>query len=215
MTISKNNQISKNELLLRFQERVRNLVVDSTSWTRSTAIRPGVTLGAITGNAAQTTTTPETDNISSVSDPISANLNTTQSIIRAFRDIMLIYSRNHKISVRNTGNSPGGLDYVLNGVYRAGDSVPNYNVTETAVVRMDSDNGTASLVTSDLNTSVNTRNLNTKDNLIDASNLEDFFTDCRNIWTTRCNNAVIRNFDYNYCHGSFGAHSSHGSRSRR
>jgi hypothetical protein len=215
MTISKDNQISKNQLLLRFQERVRDFVVSSTSWVSSTVIRPGVTLGAITGSEAQSTATPAAENISAVTDIVTANLNSTQSIVRAFRDIMVVYSRNNKISVRNLGNSPGGLDYVLNGGYRAGDSVPNYNVTETAVVRLSTDNGTATLVSSDVTTAANTRNLNSKDNQVDASNLESFFTDCRNIWSNRCNNASLKTYDYNYCHGSFGAHSSHGSRSRR
>lgn len=215
MTISKDELINKNELLLRFQERVRTLVVNSTSWVNSTVIRPGVTLGAITGNEAQATTTPPAESISSVIDTVTANLNSTQSIIRAFRDIMVVYSRNNKISVRNLGNSPGGLDYVLNGTYQPGSSTPNYNVTETAVVRLSTDNGTSTLVSTDVTTAVNNRNLNTKDNLVDASNLEDFFTDCRNIWSNRCNNASLKTYDYNYCHGSFGAHSSHGSRSRR
>ena len=215
MTLSKDNQVSKIELLNRFREVVRDHVIANTSWDGTTVIRSGLNLASITGNEAQSTKFPPEENLNQVEPKITANIDSTQSFVRAIRDIMSIYSRNLRISVRNTGNSPGGLDYYINGVFQYYNPY-NYYVTQTATARLNRDyNNVTANVISDVNAAVSNRNLNTKDVLVDASDIENFFNDCKNIWNSRCAGGSNKTYDYNYCHGSFNAHSSHSSRGRR
>jgi hypothetical protein len=233
MTISKDNAVSRQDLLLRFRDRVRQLVVSSTPWPGTFEIRPGRTLNAITGGHVQNTVQPPEENFNNVQDNIISNIDNTSSFIRAVRDIMEVYARNNRISFRNLGNSPGGIDYWINSSYQPGSSNPNFGsltwpgtgvtpnypantrVIETNVARSDRDNGAASLVRTDVDNAANSNNLRSKDLVIDSSDIENFFNACRNIWVNRCNNISLRTYDYNYCHGSFNSHSSHSSRGRR
>lgn len=194
MALNGNDPISKTDFINRFGQVVRDYVVANTDWTSSTGVW-NTTVGNVTGGQAQSTTDPGLPSDATIEDMVRANENTTASILGVFRDSMALYSRNHRIRLYNTGNR-GAKNYY--GVVRL-------NTTHGLDVTVDSDyvsNLSANAIIPDV--------------LVDASDLENFFSACQSSWDARCHSiSYAAQYNYNYCHSNFSQFGSHGSRGRR
>jgi hypothetical protein len=214
MSIVLNDPIVKQDIIDRFNTRVRDWVTSNTNWVASTAVW-NTTVGAVTAHSTgagdgpggssgagaynrttQTTTAPASPVEGDFSAAIGAQPLTVGHVVNVIRNFMTLYANNHRIQLVNNGNI-GVASYT--GVARLNDVI---SATKTAVQ--------GDILNAAANRTVESGEL------VIASNLLNFIEDCRNIWTNRCNSAVVETFKYNYCHSSCHSnHGSHGSRGRR
>lgn len=229
MSIVLNNPIVKQDIIDRFNTRVRDWVTANTNWIASTPISnrtvgqitvsstaggtsaggnyPGTVAGGSYNRTTQTTTQPATITTSDLSADIGANQLTTGHVMKVLKDFMVLYANNHKIELMNTGNS----------IYPNPASRTSFGlITHIGVARLDDVvPAVKSNIQNDINASQLARDVESGE-LITASKLLDFIEDCRTIWTNRCLTNVVEQFRYSYCHSScHGNHGSHGSRGRR
>lgn len=227
MSIVLNDIIVKQDIIDRFNTRVRDWVTANTNWVAATGVwntNVGAVVanstnawtsvggnfpGTIGGGAYNRTAFPTTEPASIVTADLSAAIGaqplTIGHVVKVLKDFMVLYANNHRIELLNTGNlwvngartSFGTIPY--NGVIRLSDVV---STVKTNV----NDDVIAAAANRDVESG----------HLITATTLNTFIEDCRAIWTARCLDPVVEQFRYSYCHSScHGNHGSHGSRGRR
>lgn len=198
MTITINDPIEKQDVIDRFNTRVRDWVTSNTNWVSSTSVW-NTTVGVVSSNNGRTAfATAQPDSILPInlSADIGAQPLTIGHVVNVLRTFMVTCANSHKVFLQNTGNlAPASY---------------------TGTIRLNgSPAPTTTAVLSDMTNSAVNRDLESGD-LITATNLINFIEDCRSIWTTRCLNSPVETFNYSYCHSSCHSnHGSHGSRGRR
>lgn len=228
MTIVLNDPVVRQDIIDRFNARIRDLVIAETDWVGSTVIVAGRTLNTITSGSTSGSTsaggnypgsypagsynrtalsTKEPDPIEQVdfSAEIGGKENVVGHVLNVLKTFMTLYANTHKMDLRNTGN-----------LTTTGARTSFNLVTHTGVARLsDVLSSVKTSVESDITNSSNNRNIKTGA-LITATNLINFIEDCRAIWQNRCLNSAVEEFRYSYCHSSCHSnHGSHGSRGRR
>lgn len=220
MSIIVNDPISKQDIIDRFNTRVKDWVVANTNWTAATpvwdtnlgyVVSHSTAAGAhgypagLYNRSAFPSTSQELPTEPDFSSEIGAKALTTGHVVNVLKNFMTLYANTHKMQLMNTGNytpsravtTHGTIPYV--GVARLDGVVP--------VVKTN--------VETDLAYAAENRNVKTGEP-IEATNLLALIEDCRAIWTNRCLNVISEEFRYNYCHSSCHSnHGSHGSRGRR
>jgi hypothetical protein len=227
MSIVINDLVLRQDIIDRFNLRVRDWVVANTNWTSTTPVWnttvgnvvsksttgrtsvggnfPGTVAGGSYDRTAFTTPTPSSILETDFSAAIGAGPLTTGHVVKVLKDFMTLFANNHKIQLMNTGNlsttgartSFGTIPYV--GTVRLSDVL----TTVKTNVQTDVDNAAIN------------RNVESGF-IINASGLLNLIEDCRTIWTNRCLDVVSEEFRYSYCHSSCHSnHGSHGSRGRR
>jgi hypothetical protein len=228
MSIVLNDPIVKQDIIDRFNTRVRDWVTTNTNWISTTAVW-NTTVGFVTANSATSgghvvggnypgniangpynrtafsTAEPASIVQADLSAEIGAQPLTVGHVVKVLKDFMVLYANNHKIELMNSGNlTPAGARTSFGSIPYVG-TVRLDNVVST--VKTDVEN--------DINAAVNNRNVKNGE-LVQATNLINFIEDCRNIWTARCLTNPVEQFRYTYCHSSCHSnHGSHGSRGRR
>lgn len=193
MSVEVDKPLSRSEIIKRFDQRIRNYVTDRTDDVRTTPVM-NTTVGSVTSNQARLNPDQGDLNLSGVSETVRSNLNDSQTLIRALRNMMVIHARNHLVRYQNTGNLGGSRD---------------------GVCALDRTHGTDSGVVSDFNNAVNNLNL-TADSEISAGQLDSLITQCRSIWNNRCRSiSPAHQYNHNWCHSNFSQYAAHGSRGRR
>lgn len=206
MSIILNDLVKKQDIVDRFNTRVRNLVTANTNWGYGTGVW-NTNVGTVIANS---TAYGGGLNRGTYSDPTAPALSATHlvpivgaqtsvvgHVTNVLRSFMSVYANSHRVALNNTGNlAPASY----NGTVRL-DGAPGADV---------------SAIQSDFNASAASFNvLNGK--VITATNLNNLIEACRTIWINRAYNPVLENYYYSYCHSS--CHSSappcHGSRGRR
>lgn len=188
-----NNPISKSEIIARFGVVVRDYLVANTNWNASTIIVPGYSVGYITGGIAHASSDPGIPSTAQVADLVEADVSQVGALTKVLRDFMIFYARNQRVYLNNTGN---------------------YGGSTSGVVRLNTSNGLDASMSSQITNAINSRAV-TGNSLVDASNLENFLIDCRNIWASLCATNNIKTYNFNYCHTNHTNYPQHGSRGRR
>ena len=131
-----------------------------------------------------------------LADDVGANPSIVGHITEALSYMMMVYSRSHRIRLRNTGN--------------IGTSNMYGTVTFT-----NQTNGVHTQMQADFENRRQLRGLITNTEP-EPQALIDLIDDCRDIWEERAYNITsARMYDFRYCHSSHRSHSSHSSRGRR
>lgn len=199
MTIITGDLITKQEIIDRFNLRVRDWVTANTNWLSTTAVwntNVGtVTANSTTGGSTQTgtaggsynrttfsTAAPAAPQESDFNLVIGARTN-AGTVVQTLKNFMILYANNHKINLLNTGNVAP--------------------TSYTGVARL---NGTPAATVTNIGTDVDNaaiaNNLATGQ-VITATNINAFIESCRTIWSNRCNPTnPLEEFRYNYCHSS-------------
>jgi hypothetical protein len=206
MSIILNDLVKKQDIVDRFNTRVRDLVTASTDWVagtgvwntdvgtviaNSTAYGGGYNRGTYADAIAPAVSTADLVPI------VGAQTSVVGHVTNVLKSFMSVYANTHRVVLNNTGNlAPASY----NGTVRL-DGAPGADVS---AIQSDFDSSAASF---------NVLN----GQLITATNLNNLIEACRTIWTNRAYNPVLENYYYSYCHSS--CHSSappcHGSRGRR
>jgi len=234
MAIVLNDPVIRQDIIDRFNTRVRDWVTANTNWISTTQIisdagrnyfrnvgqitsastsggtnvggtYPGTVAGGSYNRTAFSTPQPASIAQADFSAEIGANPLTVGHVVRVLREFMVLYANNHKIELMNTGNLTTSGARTSFGL-----------ITHTGTVRLDDVlPAVKTSVQNDVNAAAIARDVESGE-LVSAAKLLNFIEDCRGIWTTRCLNPVVEQFRYSYCHAScHGNHSSHGSRGRR
>ncbi len=205
MAIITENIISKQDIIDRFNLRVRDWVTSNTNWVAGTGVwNTNVeyvlyySYDNYTGDwkGIYHTTQPSAPSQADLNLIIGARTN-AGTIVQTLKNFMSLYADNHRIILRNTGNyAPSYYE----GVARL-DSSPYWLVQG---IQADVENAA-------------TNNGITSQRVITASTINNFIESCRAIWTSRCiESGAIEEFYYSYCHSS--CHSNitcYNSRGRR
>lgn len=206
MSIATSNLINKQDVVDRFNTRVRDFVTTSTSWTASTAVF-NTTVGNVVANSiaaggtvnrvAQATAQPTGVATTDLGAMIGASSTSVGHVVNVLKTFLTLYANNHTVTLTNTGNlSPASY---------------------TGTVRLDGAPSTVTAnIASDIAAAATARNI-TNAALITATNMNNFIEDCRTIWTNRAFTSSVEEFKYNYCHSNChsNCHANHGSRGRR
>jgi hypothetical protein len=219
------NPLSKAEIISRFGAWLRTHILSENDWVASSVIVPGHTAANITGGTtpkrpsgmalyggnppnptmpadvvlplpsgrAMDTAEPGLPTDANFLDSAEADLTQGGSVTRVLRDFMIVYARSQRVFFTNTGNLGGSV---------------------SGVIRLSTSNGLDTAMGNQVNSAVTNRGL-TGDAVINASNLENFLSDCRNIWTNLCNTSNVATYQFYYCHTNHSNYSQHGSRGRR
>jgi hypothetical protein len=196
-----NETISKQEIIDRFNSAVKAIIENTTNNPTDVLnlgiVTQNISLSTATSSNIQNKTLPSTTP-ESISNVVTNNIDeSTTGIVRSLVDLMREYAKTYRFTVDNTGTRGTA------SVQRVGRflSFPNSTLL--------------SQVEADVLNALQNRNISTKDGAVDASDFENFLTDCRNIWSTRCNSSSLRSFNYSFCHSNHVNHVNHGSRGRR
>lgn len=204
MAIASGELITKQDLVDRFNLRVRDYVTANTNWISTTGVWD-TNVGTVTVNSSayaastnrvtQATPAPSAIAVSDLNDIVGAKA-ITGDVVIAMRAFLVLYANNHRINLSNTGNyTPASYTGIarLNGV-------PAATVTN---------------ITNDVDSAATTAGINAN-TVVNASNLYNFIESCRTIWYNRCAATALETFYYSYCHNS--CHSNvtcYNSRGRR
>lgn len=243
MSIVLNDPVVRQDIVDRFNTRVRDLVILSTNWNAATPVW-GVPLSTVTStsmsravsgvftnrNTADPKTGPYINQAGGAYNRTAETVGTPSEVLSQADFASLI-----GVSLTTSGYitkilrdiliayaknhkinlvNTGNIQYP--GTPTTGTIITAGSIIYTGTARL---NGVVSAVTtnmeSDITAAINTRNLNTGQ-VITATNLYNFIEDCRTIWLNRCFNSAVEQYRYSYCHGScHSSHGSHGSRGRR
>jgi len=197
--LSSTTTISKEEILRRFGEVVRNYIVSqmthdaNTIWVASFTAG-SITLGDTPSGKAVVGVSPDLPDPNAINDVVKADVVDTSAILRVLRDTLVIYARNQQVFFNNTGN---------------------LGSSGSAKLRLTTSNGLDGNMESQIQAAIDNSPQLQKDQTIQAAVWESFFLDCRNVWNGLCNSGNIVTYNFYYCHSSFSQHSSHSSRGRR
>lgn len=235
MSIVINDPILKQDIIDRFNTRVRDWVTANTNWVAGTYVwntsvghvvanstngqtgstnlggppsdgtYPGYIGGGDYNRTAFSTTQPASIAPVDFSAEIGAQPLTMGHVVNVMRNFMVLYANNHRVELMNTGN------LATNGTRTSFGTIP-YN----GVVRLsDVVPAVKTNVLNDMNAAAVNRDVESGEVIV-ATGIINFIEDCRNIWTVRCFNPTVEQFRYSYCHASCHSnHGSHGSRGRR
>jgi hypothetical protein len=190
MAIASSDLIIKQDLVDRFNTRVRDYVNSYTNWTSGTGVW-NTNVGVVTSRSTSygggvnrtsySTTLPTSAALGNFTDLIGAKT-TSGFIVKAIKSLMTEYAKTHKVYLQNTGNLGSG--------------------SYTGSVRLNgAPSGTTNNVINDLEADANARNI-TSGSEINAAQLNAFVEACRGIWYNRCYAASQETFKYSYCHSS-------------
>jgi hypothetical protein len=205
MSIILNNTITRENIIAKFNERVRDWVVSNTNFLNATPVW-NQTVGYITANSSafggginritEVSATPVSIQVTDLISNIGADNSAAGKIVKVLKDFLILYANNHRITLNNTGNlAPANYVGVarLNGTPLATQTAIGTDV-DAAAIASNVSNG----------------------QLITALNLNSFIESCRTIWTNRAFTPSLETFNYSYCHSS--CHSNvtcYNSRGRR
>lgn len=234
MTIVLNDQVIQQDIIDRFNTRVRDWVISNTDWISTTSVW-NTTLGFVTANStsggtssrrsttspssplfsqpagtynriAQTTNVPDSITAPILDAKVGASITKTGEVVKVLRDFLVLYANSHKVNLVNTGNRS----------YPANSTITPGQVIYTGTARLDNVlSPVKELVQADVDASLIANTIKDGEKL-NAISMNAFIEDCRSIWTNRVFNTPVEEFRYSYCHNS--CHSnfgSHGSRGRR
>lgn len=233
MAIAINDPITRNDIINRFNSRVRDWVTANVTLLGGTSVW-NTNVNYVTSNSTAFGTSQSYSNTSSgagyslpggsynrgtystaeaasiatsdFASLIGASNTTAGHVVSLLKNFMVLYANTHRIQLINNGN----YAYPSNSIISPG------QVIYQGVARMDGVvSSVSSAVSSDVDAAANNRGI-VSGNTITASQMNNFIEDCRSIWTTRALNTPVEVYRYNYCHGScHSSFSSHGSRGRR
>jgi hypothetical protein len=199
--------ISKTDLINRFTTRVKDYVTSQTNWISTTVVW-NTNVGNVTSRSKTTYGGPydRTTSANKIAEPamISSDLKNSVStavdgantIVSTLRNLLISYSNNHKITLRNTGNLSPPTHV---GVAKLNDLLQT----------------TKDQIIADVNLAASESNIS-KGKKITNLDIDGFIDDCKNIWINRCFTTPPEIFYYSFCHSSCHSnHGSHGSRGRR
>lgn len=205
--------ITKAEILQRFDTVLKPFIENITDSPSDNITLNGFSFPAstATGEAARSDTLPSSASLATnISDVVSNSTVSTTGIARNLVNLMRTYALSYRVRFTNSQTSvtnKGITTDVYSLRFDTAPPIPNTNPVQYTNL--------LDTVESDVLAALANRGISTKDALIDASNFENFITDCRNIWSNRCNNTFLREFVYTFCHTNHVNHVNHGSRGRR
>ena len=236
MSIVVNDPIVKQDIINRFNTRVRDWVIANTNWVASTAVW-NTTLGNVTANSTTGQTGSTNTHGGYPSDGkypgsiAGGSYNrTTQTTVAPASITQANLSADIGANQLTTGHVMKVLkDFMI--LYANNHKIQLMNTGNLTVSGTRTSFGTipyvgvarlndvVSTVKTNIQNDINASQLNRdveSGQLITASKLLSFIEDCRAIWTNRCLNTPVEEFRYSYCHSSCHSnHGSHGSRGRR
>lgn len=204
MAIASNDTVIRQDIVDRFNSRVRDYVGALTNYVSSTSVwnrnvgyvtLNSTSYGGGVNRSTYSSGTPVSATEGNFSEIIGAQ-DTAGYIVKVIKNLMSEYTKNHKIYLYNTGNY----------------SPKSY----TGTARLNgAPSGTINAVNSDVENAANSNNI-TQGQEITASKLNNFIESCRSIWYNRCYVSAIETFRYSYCHSSCHTnHTCYNSRGRR